>query len=248
MSLTPTVLTDCRIYLAGADLTGYSNKIATKAEVVQLDKTTFGSAGWRERGGGLWDMSSSIDGFWQAGGADQPDDVLWASLGVATVPYTVVPAAGTVGSLAYLSRAISTAYQPMGEVGQYLAWSADLAGNWPFARGQILHPAGTARTVTGTGTGVQLGAVGAAQRMYSCLHVQAVSGTTPQLTVKIQSDTSNAFASPVDRIVFSTATGISGQTGSVDGAVTHTWWRAVWTIAGTTPSFQFAVSAGVAAK
>jgi hypothetical protein len=32
------------------------------------------------------------------------------------------------------------------------------------------------------------------------------------------------------------------------GSITDTWWRVVYTIAGTSPSFQFAAALGVAAK
>jgi hypothetical protein len=112
-----------------------------------------------------------------------------------------------------------------------------------------MHPNGTARTTTGTGTGIQLGAVTAAQRMYCNLHVLSISGTgTPTITVKLQSSVDNTFASPTDRIVFTAATALGGQASSALGAITDQWWRAQWTISGTNPSFLFAVSAGIAKK
>lgn len=249
MTLTPTVLTDVRQYLAGADLTGYSNKIMVGSEVEDLDKTTFASSGVHERVGGLFDTSVDIEGFWQAGDLSMPDDLFWANLGVATVPYTAVPTSGAVGSLAYLTRALQTSYKPGGEEGKLLGYTANIKGNQPAARGQILHPQGTARTTTGNGTGVQVGAVSAVQRMYANLHVMSISGTgTPTITVKVQSSVDNTFASPTDRITFTAVTTLTGQASSVLGAVTDTWWRAVWTITGTNPSFLFAVSAGVGPK
>lgn len=249
MALTPQVLTDVRLYYAAADLTGYSNKIAVQASAADLKTTNFGSNGWTERVGGQFSGTLAAEGFFQAGDASLPDDSLFANLGVSTVPVTAVPTSGTVGSTAYLTRVLETSYKPGAPVGQVLAWTADALTNWPYARGVILHPQGTARTATGNGTGVQIGAVSAAQRMYACLHVFSISGTaTPTITVKIQSSVDNTFASPTDRITFTAATAIGGQTGSVLGAVTDQWWRAVWTISGTSPSFLFAVSAGVAAK
>lgn len=249
MTLTPTVLVDARQYLAGVDLTGYTNKIMIAAEVEDLDKTTFASGGVHERVGGLFDTSADIEGFWQAGDLSMPDDAFWAGLGVSTIPYTALPTSGAVGSLAYLTKALEVNYKPGGEVGKLLGYSASIKGNQPTARGLILHPQGTARTATGNGTGVQVGAVSATQRMYANLHVMSIAGTgSPTITVKVQSSVDNTFASPTDRIAFSAATTLSGQSSSVLGAVTDTWWRAVWTISGSSPSFLFAVSAGVGPK
>lgn len=249
MTLNPTVLTDVRLYYAGADLTGRGNKIEVQGSVEDLKVTNWASGGFEERVGGLFEGTLAAEGFWQANDVDMPDDSFWGNLGVATVPVTAVPTSGAVGSLAYLTRALETQYKPGGDVGKVLGWSADAKTNWPYARGQILHPQGTARTTTGNGTGVQLGAVSATQRLYACLHVLSISGTsTPTITVKIQSSVDNTFASPTDRVTFTAATALGGQTGSVTGAVTDTWWRAVWTISGSTPSFLFACSAGIAAK
>lgn len=248
MALTPTVLIDARIYLASVDLTGFSNKVETAVTVTELDRTTFGSGGSKVRGGGLFDSKTALEGLWDSGDLTKPDDAFWANLGSATVPLTLVPELGTVGSLAYLNRVFESDYKYGGEIGKDQTWSADLKGNWPLVRGQILHPQGTARTATGTGTGVQLGSVAANQRLYACLHVLSVAGATPSLTVKVQSDTTSGFAAPTDRITFNAATALGGQASSALGAITDTWWRATWTISGTTPSFLFAVSAGVGPK
>src|SRR5258708_2720764 len=41
---------------------------------------------------------------------------------------------------------------------------------------------------------------------------------------------------------------LQGQVGSGVGAVTDAGWRVIWAISGSSPSFLFAVSAGVASK
>jgi hypothetical protein len=250
MTLNPLVLNDCRIYMASADLTGYSNKIQIAASTEELDRTTFGSGGAKERWGGLFDMSASLEGLYQAGDLSMPDDAFWANLGVSTVPLTAVPTSGAVGSLAYLSRVLEAAYKPGGDIGKLLAWSADLKGNWPLVRGTILHPQGTARTATGTGTGQQLGALTASQSLYVTLHVLSVAGTTPSITVAIESDDNSGFTTPTTQTTFAAATALGpGQTAKITGPlVGETWWRAKWTIAGTTPSFLFAVAAGIGPK
>lgn len=249
MTFTPTVLMDARIYYASLDATGFSNKVDFAATVDDLDRTTFASNGAHERTGGLFDSQAAIEGFWDVGDLSKPDDVLWANLGLSAQPLTVLPTSGAVGSLAYLTKVMQVSYKPGADEGKLLAWSADMSGTQPVARGMILHPQGTARTSTGTGTATQLGAVTVAQRMYANLHVFSIAGTsTPTLTVKLQSSVDNTFGSPTDRITFTAATALTGQSSSVLGAVTDTWWRAQWTISGTTPSFLFALSAGVAPK
>lgn len=249
MTLTPLVLTDARIYVASADLTGYSNKVETAASVEELDMTTFGSGGAKERTGGLFDMTASVEGFWEAGDLSKPDDMFWTNLGVATVPLTVVPTSGAVGQLCYLSRVLEASYKPGADTGKLLAWSADLKGNWPLVRGTVMHPQGTARTSSGTGTGQQLGALAANQALYVCLHVLSVAGTsTPTLTVTIESDDNSGFTTPVTQTTFTAATALGGQTAKISGAVTDTYWRAKWTISGSTPSFLFAVAAGIGPK
>ena len=252
MTVSPQVLTDCRIYLAGTDLTGFSNKVDFSEEFEDLDKTTFGSGGAHERVGGLADVTATIEGLWQAGDTSMPDDALWGELSGYQTALTVVPTSGASGSLAYLSRMMVKAYKPGGDVGKLLAWTADLAGNWQAAQGKILHPQGTARTSSGSGTGYQLGALSATQAMYVCLHVFSVTADSgsPTLTVTVESDDNSGFTSAATQATFTAATARSGQTKKVSGAVTDNWWRVSWVVGGgaTNPSFLFAVSAGIAAK
>jgi len=248
MALTPTVLLDARPFFAGIDLTSWSSKVELGGEVEDLDITTFASGGAKERTGGLFDTTASLDSFWEAGDMSKPDDEFFTNLGTSQ-PLTLCATSGAVGTLAYLTKVLECSYKPGGEIGKLLASTTEFRGNQPTARGQIMHPNGTARTSTGTGTGIQLGAVLVTQRMYCNLHVFSVAGTsTPTITVKLQSSVDNTFASPTDRVTFTAATAIGGQSSSVVGAVTDTWWRTTWTISGTTPSFLFAVSAGIAKK
>jgi hypothetical protein len=249
MALTPLVLIDAKTYLDSADMTGYSNKVSLDAKAANLDRTTFASNGWNERVAGLWDGDSSIEGFYQAGDNSMPDDQIWGDLGN-TVPLTSIPTAGTTaGDLAYVARVQECDYTFGAKVGELIAYSLSSKTNSPIARGKVLHPYGTARTTTGSGTGLQLGAVSAAQRLWANLHVMSISGTsTPTITCTIQSSVDNTFGSPTARISFAAATSIQGQALNVLGAVTDTWWRVIWTISGSSPSFLFNVSAGIGPK
>ena len=245
MTIGPLI--DTKIWLASADLTGFSNQVELAVSAEALDDTTFASGGWHARMGGLFDMQGSIEGFWSAGDGTQPDDRFWTDIASNSIPATFVPTGGAVGDLAYLTKVFESRYDLSAQMGQLIAYAVDLQGNQSVARGQVAV-ANTAYTATGTGTGVQIGAVGTSQRLYANLHVFAAAGTSPSLNVKIQSASSSSFSSPTDRITFASATAITGIASSVLGNITDTWWRAVYTIAGTSPSLTFGVAFGVAAK
>lgn len=247
MSLTPLVLDDVSIWLSSADLSGYSNKITLPVVVEALDSTTFASDGWKERVGGLIDMSGSVEGFWEAGDDTMPDDLFWSGLGGNAHPLTCVPSGGDAGDVAYLTKVFEARYDLSGQMGQLVAWAVDLQGNASVARGQIAHAA-TAVTSSGTGTAIQVGAVATGQRMYANLHALAVTGASPAMTVTVQSAASSSFTSATTRITFTSVTDVGGQASSVVGSITDQWWRVLWSVAGTTPSITFAVALGVAAK
>lgn len=249
MPINPLVMKDVRIYLAGADLTGWSNKVASSASAEELDRTTFGSGGAKERWGGVLDMAATIDGFWEAGDLSKPDDTFWANLGTNTVPLTLVPTAGTVGSLAYLSRVFEHAYKRSGDHGKLLGFTLDTKGNWPMVRGTVMHPQGTARTATAAGTGQQLGALTANQAMYATLHITSVADVAANIVVTLESCVDNFVAAPTTRATFTAASALGGQAAKVVGPVTDTWWRVKWTVTGgVTPSFLFAAAAGIGPK
>lgn len=240
------VLLDTRLWAGGADLTSNMNKIEIETDVDEQDTTSFGSGGWKEVLGGLFSTKLTASGQWEAGDASKVDDNQYGLLG-GIAPWSIGPTAATsVGALAYLTKAMSTKYSLLDEVGNVAPWEADASGAWPVARGVIAHPPGTARTATGTGTGQQLTAISASQMLYANLHVLSVAGTaTPSITVAIESSADNTFAAPTTRLTFDAATAISGQALRAAGPVTDTWFRPKWTISGTTPSFLFVVALGI---
>lgn len=234
-----------RLFTGGADLTGVSNKLEVAPEVEEKDTTNFGSGGWSEMIGGLASSKISGEGQWEAADTSKVDNVQWAGLG-GVGPWTACPDNANVNDVAWLTNALTANYQLGGSVGDVAPWMAEASSSWPMVRGRVGHPPGTARTATGNGTAVQLPAVAAGQYLYASLHVLSVSGTsTPTLTVTIASDDTSGFASPVTRISFAAATARGGQILRAVGPITDTWYRASWTISGTTPSFLFLVAFGV---
>ncbi|GLZ36214.1 hypothetical protein Lesp02_84010 [Lentzea sp. NBRC 105346] len=239
------VLTNVRMFAGGLDMTGRSNQVKTETEVAEKDSTNFGSGGWGEVKGALVKSEWEAGGQWEAGGAGFVDDELFAALG-GVGAWSMCPDGAAVGSLAWLTKAMTAKYQLGDAVGEIAPWSAEAKGSWPLARGLVAHPPGTARTATGNGTGQQLGAVAAGQYLYAAAHILSVAGTsTPTITLGIESAPDNTFAAPTSRISFAAATAVSGQILRTAGAITDTWFRPVWTISGTSPSFLFVVSFGV---
>jgi hypothetical protein len=243
-------LKNVRIFSGGADLTGQSNKIEIAAEIEEKDVTNFASVDangevWKEVTGGIASAKVSAAGQWEAGDTSKVDDDVWAALG-GIGALTTFPVDANVGSVAWIVNAMRGNYQLLGAVGDVAPWSLSASSSWPAARGVSLHPPGTARTATGNGTGVQQGAITAGRYGYASLHVLSVAGTsTPTITVKIQSDDNSGFTTATDQITFTAATVIGGQIARVAGPITDDYWRAVWTISGSSPSFLFVVGFGI---
>lgn len=242
-------LQNVRLFTAGADLTTVNNKVELAPEVEEKDSTAFIPTGdaWKEALGGIRSTKLTGSGQWEADDTvlGKVDDTSWTALG-AVVPSTVCPATAAVGSLAWLSGYLETQYQLGGAVGDVAPWSINATGSWPLIRGVVGHDPGTARTATGTGTSIQIGTVPAGKSLYAALHVLSVAGTTPSLTVAIQSDNATGFPSPVTSLTFNAATSKGGQILRVAGPLTDDWARVSWTISGTSPSFLFLVSLGIA--
>jgi hypothetical protein len=240
-------LQNVRLFVAGADLTTVNNKLELTAEVEAQDSTAFVPTGdaWSEVLPGLRTFEASGEGQWEAGDPGKVDNVSFSDLGAAT-PWTACPATAAVSSLAWLGSTQRTSYELGAPVGDVAPWKADGKGTSPLVRGVIAHPPGTARTTTGVGSSVQLGAVSATQALYVGLHVHSVTGTTPSITARIESDNATGFPSAVTVGTFVAANAIGGQWLRIPGPITDDWFRAAWTISGTGPSFLFTVSFGIA--
>jgi len=249
MPYTPLVLTGCRIFSGGYDLTGYSNKLEAGAEVEDKDVTTFLPAsdpniGWKKVIGGLGSATIKGGGNWE-GTAGAIDEAAWAQLGT-VVPLSVYPADATEGALGYFTQTLTKSYQFLGAVGDVAPWAVEDDSSWPLVRGFSLEAPGTARTTTGVGTAIQIGTVPTGKFLYAALHVLSVTGTGgPTIAVKVQSDNAQGFPSSADQITFSTLGTIGSQIARIAGPITDDWYRVSYTITGVGPSFLFVVSAGI---
>lgn len=237
-------LTNAKVVVAQADLSGHSNQVELKTEVEALDSTVFSPAGYRTMVGGLFSVSCSVEGFWSAGDGTQPDDRLFADLGVAGVPLTVSPTGAAVGDVSYFTRVVRPSYSAGAEVGQLMAFKSSANGDGTrLVRGQVAD--NQARTATGTTAVRTLTVPSASQRVYAAIHVLSASGTTPSLTATLQTDDGVGFASPATVVTGSALTAAGSQWLSGGLAVGEGFYRLSYVISGTSPSFVVVASIGV---
>ena len=225
------VLLNCRYFVGPADLTGHSNKVELTDSMEEKETTNYGSGGAKELLAGIESVEITGEGQWDAGDPGKIDDELWAARRVIEA-HTVCPETAAVGALAYLTQAVRLDSKLFGTVGDVAPWTLTAKGSWPLARGMVLQAPGSAITADAFGTGVQLGAVSATQRLYATLHLLSVAGTlSPDLTVTIQSDSADTFGSPTTVLSFSTIAAVGDQIVRTSiGAITDTWYRAVFDV------------------
>lgn len=246
------ILKNVRLFTGGVDFTGESNKVEFAGEVQEIETTTFGSYDaptdkvWQELMGGEFKGSMSASGFIDT--SSGVDAQTYNRLGFNDA-WTCCPQGVAVGDLALFADAVELSKSSFGDRMKAYPWSAKWSSTAAMVRGPVAHPPGTARTATGTGTAVQHIACPAGGKLRAAAHVLSVAGTaTPTITLKVQSSVDNTFAAPTDRITFDPATAVGGPVKDVFGPITDTWYRAQWTITGTTPSFLFLLSFGVVAN
>lgn len=249
------VATAHKMFIGGLDLSCFSNSIELTLEADQVEATTFCSGGAREYKQGLkrWESHAAGYGDFAAAGVTSgslvPGEVIVpANIGSqfnCTWAYV-----GTEGSACYLSDGVLCDITPLGgavgEMGMMAAalYPADITVGHRMVRG-LLEANRTVTSTSSTTGSNTLGAVSSTQKVWASLHVFTLSGTSPSITVKVQSDDNSGFSSPTDRITFTAATTRSGQWGSTAGAITDTYWRVNYTVSGTSPSIAFAVSIGI---
>lgn len=247
--MSKLVLLDTRIFVSGADLSGWSNKIEIGEEWEAKKVTNFRSGGAEENIAGLGGVEISADGQWEAGSAGMPDDTFWANRRVIE-PWSVGPTGESdtaPGNLMYLTSALRKSIKLGDSVGEVAPWSAEAAGSAPLVRGTSLHASGTPRTATGSGTVVDmLAGPATGQFVYANLHLLSVAAGGGTITVNVQSDDTLGFASPTTRGSFTARTAVGGEALKIaNPGSAERYWRTTWTVTGgTSPSFLFLVSLG----
>jgi len=236
------ILRDCKLWVDKYDFSGKMNALALTVGVDLKSDTAFGHA-TKSNAAGIKNANFAHEGYFDTG-AGNVEEVFFGNVGLSGKVMTVSPEAGAEGDSAYFFQTLQSSYASGGKHGDLLNFSIKGEAQHDLVKGRILHNA--QRTVTGTTTPIQLGAVSTLQKLFAALHVLSASGTTPALVVRVQSASVQAFTTPNDRIVFASQNAANAVWATpVPGAITDTWWRISYTLSGTTPQFQFTVPVGI---
>ena len=226
-------------WLGSYDFANQMNALAIDYGVEAQDNTILNDS-TRSNKGGIFTFGFAFQGFSDHSLADEES---FSNIG-SNVPLTSATFDGTEQEIAYLINVAQLQTVPLtGAVGDMAGLEVNGNSADRLIRG-VLELNAT-KTVTGVSTGLQQGAVSAAEKIYANLHVTAASGSSPTLDAVIQSDDNGSFTSATSRITFTQATGITSEHLSLAGAITDDYWRVSFTIGGGSPSFTFAVSFGI---
>jgi len=232
-------LTNAGIYFSGHDFSGDMNAVQLQLGADAQEVTAFGHTA-RNFVPGLLSSVFSASGYFEAA---SPDATLAGNLAVGG-DVLILAQDASVGSVAWMMQALLHEYKLLGQVGQAAPFDLAIAAEDAAMRGQV-EVLSTLSTSTAS-TGVQLGALSSAQRLWAAaMTTGAPGGSTPTLDLKVQSDDNGSFTSATDRITFSQMTTRSQEMASVDGAVSDDYWRFSWTVGGSTPTFPMIAAFGI---
>jgi hypothetical protein len=241
--------THCGLFINGVDLTGVSNTV--KAEMIKevKERNVFGNTGKVREMAGLGDVNFTAAGFHEAA----QDSLLRATYGTNTINTAFIissasKTATAAGDLAFFFQGTQPQYSTGEQHGNDLLWGLNLQGGgngYGIIAGKALNVGTTAITADGNGTGVVMPAASATQYVYAMLQVLEVSADD-SIVVTIESDDNADFTSATTRFTFDSASAIGAQyPARLAGAITDTYWRAVYDVTGADVSIKCAVLLGI---
>lgn len=241
-------LIDAEIVAGPLRLGGQANEVKLDMSAKELDATVFTSGGWTEVAAGLKMAEIEASGYMNPApletGALSPDAQMWNELGGAQVPVTICPTAADL-SVAYIVPTRRGKISLFGKVGELAPFGSTMWGDGAAARGQLIHPANVVRSAGGTGSTAVLGTVPAGRSLLAAIHVLAVTGTGPALTITVQRDDNAGFTTPTTVATLGPISAPTAQLTTVVGPITpDDRYRVTWTLTGTTPTARFAVAVG----
>ena len=244
--MSTLIISQQKVYWGGYDITGDLSSLALNFGAATPDATALGDTTRKVSAGGLFAASFAHEGYVAGGDTEYSDKLGFDAVAVGGHVVTVCVQTGAYGEVAYFMRNLHAEMTRPGTIGEMYKFSANgMPSADRVVRGTVMIPKSTVMS-SGNGTGRQLGAVTASQRVYAALHVFSASGTSPTLGVTVESDAGDTWAgAQTTWLTFSQATGVTAEVKSAAGAITDQWWRVAYTIGGTAPAFSFAVAVGI---
>ena len=251
-------LNSCKLYMHEYDLSTDHFRMELTHAAEALENTAFGDT-TRSHISGLQTVNFTGEGYFQADGTSAVDDVIDGAYNVTNKIITVAPLDGAVGSPAKSFTSIIGEYrQPSNpQIGELYTYEVSATtgqftspADTKYVKGGIIFHALGAETTTSGSTSIQLGAVTAGQTVFCVIHITALSGSSPILTIDVRHDDNSGMTSPnILGGVFGGAL-TTVQADIVNdvlsgGTTTDDWWDVQWTLSGGTPSFTFLVTLGI---
>lgn len=232
------VQTNVNLWLAEFDLSADFNAVALAIGAETMDDTVYGDA-VRSSAGGLLTARLEGEGYWDS----TLDSRLFAKVGVEDTIVSVAPVDGSEGSPAFSMKMTAGEYSPMAgsELGSMLAFRITGESRGTRVISGTIMANKTSVSATGTGTSRQLGAVASTKRIYSAVHLLALTGTSIDFTVT--SDDNSGHTSETTRLTHPQMTAVGSNWQDAAGAITDDWWRLKYTIVGS--SFNFVGVIGI---
>ena len=222
-----TIIKSQKIWLGALKLDGQLHTIDLDLSLEALDDTRLGDdAVSMIVGRGLTQLQ--LAGYWDPVGATAVDGQLFSDIG-ATLAYIIDVTGAGEGGKAYLGDVLATGRPISGQHGQQAGMTlAGATRNTIPIQGFLSEISSGLGAGTVSGTGKQLGAVGAGQKLWAALCMTA--GSTPNVDVIVESDDNAGFTSPTTRISFANRTTPGSELKSQAGAITDDYFRAKVTV------------------
>lgn len=236
-----------KVMFGAYDLTSFFNEASMSAKVDPAETTTFGKNS-KTYIRGLNDGTISLRGLFDSTAVTGPDVNLSAALGSSTDSCLTVGWEGSLaaGKRVSASHSVTTSYEVSAPVADVVSASAEFQATGGMNTGVSLKDL-AAETASTNGTGVndtgQASAFTSANGGFIIVHVTAVSGTTPTLSIALQDSDDNATflaTSPATATVSITA--IGSYFVDITDTSLRRFVRYASTIGGTTPSFTYTVA------
>ncbi len=223
-------------YVDLVDFTGLSEELLVAGTAEQRECTNFRSGGWREYRNVLKTWQFDTRNFWSSDSATDLDPQAFDALGVGGKVITS-GMSEVEGDPAFFAQGMIPSYSwlegSVGDLAKARVQAVSSDGTSGLVRGRLAVEYATFTTTGAKGTALNLGAVGATQKMYATQHLFGTPGSS--ITMVIESDADNTWASPTTRYTFGAFTTAGGRWATpVSGAITDSWFRAnVSAITGT---------------
>lgn len=227
--MSSLALLDATTWVSGFDFTTRLNELSVGITAEAREDTTFGTASsprvGRSRIGGLLDVETELNGFWESLDPGSVDAAAFTGLSSTLHPVTH-SVSGAQGDVAYMYQARTFTYQLGDEVGAVLPFTLTTmnAAGTPAVRGRVAAQVGEVLAVGPLGAPVNLGPSLTGEAVYAALHV-FTAGTT--ITVEVQRSADQAFTTPVTVATIGPVASAGGfWSATVNGAdVTEPWYR-----------------------